>query len=83
VEHILIGFVVKAPENSLNQVGSLVGLLVGPGEDWKNVTIPSDAAQSTATTGSSSSKPANQASQATPASDNHHASHDLSQFLRF
>jgi len=73
----LIEFVEKAQENSLNQVGSLVGLLVGPGEDWRNVTIPSDAAQSTATANSNSSQPTNQASQATTASDHHHSIHDL------
>ena len=69
----------KAPENSLNQVGSLVGLLVGPGEDWKNVTIPSDApSKSASTTDSNTSKSASQASQTAPANDQqHHLSHDL------
>jgi len=40
------------------KVGTLIALMVSPGEDWKNVEIPSDAAPPVPSALSAKTKPA-------------------------
>jgi len=44
---IRVAFVSQKPENTPDvAVGELIALIVEPGEDWKNVSIPAAAAPS-------------------------------------
>ena len=52
-------------DSGVIQVGSLVGLMVSPGEDWENVIVPGIESNANATSNKAASKPIEETAHAT------------------